>query len=139
MTQDTFDAICEWEFIERSGKTVTVRMGRPIFDPKTEGWGCESEIVGLAQGTKYRARGTDPFQAVIMAMERFRVIFEQEEGSYTSPPGGSSPYFVFPRYIPTVYGTDVHERITKLVEREIQKVEDEWTRRWEESQRKRNK
>jgi hypothetical protein len=132
MTQGPFDAICEWKFIDaRTGKMVTARMGRPTFDSKSNKWECETEVVGLARGARTRPSWSDPFHAIIMSMERFRAIFEQEEGSYSSPAG--SPYFVFPRYIPTAYGTDVHERIAGLVEDEVQKGEVELTHRREES------
>jgi hypothetical protein len=66
---------------------------------------------------------------------RFRIIFEKEAGDFRTDMG-SSPYTVFPKYIPWEYGSDVYQKLRTMVEEEIQKIEDELTRRREARNRK---
>lgn len=135
MVEESFDPICELAFTEaHTGKKVTARLGRPIFDP-TKDWYCLNEIAGLEEGKTARTYGVDPFQAIVMSLVRFRVIFEKEAGEFRSP-NGSSPYTVFPKDIPWVYGSDVYHKLCKMVDEEVQKIEDELTRRRDSRNRK---
>jgi hypothetical protein len=130
-----FEAACEWELTGRlTAKKVVVRLGRPQFDGTTGRWICPSEICGLRRGGVRLARGGNPFEALLGAMDRFRRCFRAEREIYESTLDSleaimGSPYFMFPEYVPTEYGADVHRRITELAEREIRKVERQWSRR----------
>jgi hypothetical protein len=131
MGNKSFKSLCELGFIEtQTGKKVTVRMGAPAFDPEHATYHCLTEISGLEGGNIAPAHGVDPFQAICMSLERFRVLFAKHGGDFRTA-GGSSPHTVFPKEIPWVYGSDVYQRLCKMVDAEIQKIEDELTRRRE--------
>jgi hypothetical protein len=135
MADENFDPLCELEFTEtQTGKKVTARLGSPIFDP-TNDWYCLNEIAGLEEGKRARTYGVDPFQAIVLSLKRFRIIFEKEAGEFRSLMG-SSPYTIFPKGIPWEYGSDVYQKLYKMVNDEVQKIEDELTRRRESRNRK---
>ena len=128
---ETFDPLCELEFTEtQTGRKVEVRLGAPTFDAIKNDWYCFTEVVGLVEGTLARTYSSDPFHAIGMSFVRFRVIFERQSGEFRSATG-ASPHVYFPKYIPWIYGDDVYERICKLVDEEVQKIEDERTKRRE--------
>ncbi len=131
MENENFDALCELEFTEtQTGKKVTVRLGAPVFDPTKDWYCCLTEIRGFEEGKIGPVYGVDPFQAICMSLKRFRVIFTKHAGDFRTSEG-SAPYAVFPKEIPWVYGSDVYQRLCKMVDDEIQKIEDERTRRRE--------
>lgn len=139
MADEKFDSICELEFIEtQTGKKVTVRLGAPVFDPMKNWFCCLTEISGFEEGKIGPVYGVHPFQAICMSLKRFRVIFAKQAGNFRTSEG-SAPYTVFPEEIPWVYGSDVYQRLCKMVDAEIQKIEDERTRRFEGGDREEEK
>jgi len=139
MADESFDPLCELEFTEtQTGRKAIARLGPPICDATKDRWYCLSEVAGLEEGSSARTYGSDPFQAIVLSLKRFRIIFEKQPGDFTSHMGGS-PHMFFPKSIPWVYGSDVYQRLCKMVDDEVQKIEDELTRRRESRNRKEQK
>ena len=151
-TDDDFEPICEMTFIEtQTNKTITVRLGPPIFDEEkalyyciTELQGLELErlengnLKGLEEGQRTRTYGASVFHALELALVRFNLSFARQKGDFKSE-DGNAPCVFFPKRIPWVYGGDVYDRLCKTVDDEVQKIEDERTRRREDYERNKGK
>jgi hypothetical protein len=132
-----FDAICELEFTNAvTGSKVTARLGRPIFDQSRDMWYCLTEVAGLELGRVGPAYGVNQFQAVIMGLSRLGHILEAEGGNFLTAMG-DRPYMIFPKFIPFAYGSDVYQPLSKLVQDEVQEIEDAMTSRREAYDRNR--
>ncbi|QGM44968.1 DUF6968 family protein [Methylocystis heyeri] len=138
MVDEIFAPMCEMAFVgEETGKRITVRLAAPVPDSETGDWYCLSEIAVNEKAERRRNYGTSPFQAIIEALTRFRVFFEkQTEPFVTTEEYPDAAYVIFPKYIPWVYGLDVYQRLRGMVDAEVQKIEDELTRRREARGRK---
>ncbi len=131
MTDEEFDPLCEVEFSDtQTGTRLTARLGAPVLDQSKNDYYCLSEIVGLEEGRRQRAYGIGPFDALKNALSLFRNVFAKQAGDLRTA-DGSAPYTLFPKEIPWVYGSDVYQRLCKMVDDEVQKIEDERTRRRE--------
>jgi|SRR5690348_9480431 len=131
MADEKFDPICELEFTDaQSGKKLTARLGPPVLDQKDGRYYCLSEIAGLEEGKRQRIYSDDQFGALTTALLRFSVLFAKQTGDFRTS-DGVSPHMLFPKEIPWVYGSDVYRRLCTMVDVEIQKIEDERTRRFE--------
>jgi hypothetical protein len=131
MSKDSDTPICEMEFATiGANRKATVRLWRPVFDKIKDVWFCWSEIVGLEEGELKRAYGSDPFQAIILSLTRFRLIFERQGEDFATS-DGCSYYVVFPKFVPWVYGLDVYRELCATVDERVQEIEDERTRRRE--------
>jgi hypothetical protein len=131
MTDKRFDPICELEFTDvRSGRRYTARLGSPVFDQNDRRYYCLSEIVGLEEGKRERIYSDSQFGALMLALLRFRVLFEKQTGDLRTT-DGSAPHMFFEKTIPWVHGSDVYQRLCNMVDAEIQKIEDERTGRFE--------
>ncbi|HEX8183744.1 MAG TPA: hypothetical protein VF747_03310, partial [Blastocatellia bacterium] len=52
-------------------REVTLRMGKPIPDPKEGGdWCCPYQIIGLGDDKVSAAFGVDPLQALLLALQK---------------------------------------------------------------------
>ena len=145
---DDFDPICEMTFIEtQTKKTIIVRLGPPIFDTIKGLYYCISELEGLElekledgnlkgleEGQRRRTYAESGFHALELALLRFNLSFARLKGDFKNE-DGDQPYVFFPKRIPWVYGSDVYDRLCKTVDDEVQKIEDERTRRREDYER----
>lgn len=128
MTSADFEPLCEEEFTDtQSGKKVIVRLGAPVLDPGIDYY-CLTEVAGFAEGGLMRMYGCSPFQAISISFDRFRILFEKQGGDFRNFMG-APPETLFSKKIPWVYGADVYQRLCKMVDDEVQKIEDERTRR----------
>lgn len=119
--------LIEMEFIDRkSGATVVVRLFIPTFDQDNDAWYCLGEISGLNEGALERSYGNNAFQAILMAMARFRLLFDRSGSEFESARGEHYD-IVFPKYIPWAYGADIYNRLCAIVDSEVQKIENETT------------
>src|ERR1700722_4056496 len=142
--EDDFEPICEMKFVEtQTKKTIIVRLGPPIFDEEKALYYCISELEGLElerlengnlkgleEGQRRRTYGESVFHALELVLVRFNLSFARLNGDFKSE-DGASPWVVFPKRIPWVYGSDVYDRLCKTVDDEVQKIEDERTLRRE--------
>src|SRR5882672_2677743 len=125
MADEEFDPICELEFTDaHTGTKLTARLGPPVFDQNNHRYYCLSEIVGLKEGKRQRIYSDGQFEALTLALLRFRVVFAKQAGDFRTSMG-EAPHMLFPKEIPWVYGSDVYQRLCKMVDAEIQKIEDE--------------
>ena len=119
--------ICGLEFVQReTGHRVQVLIGAPVMDT-TGVWKCQTEVTHLDMGKPVAVMGSDPFQTLIQAMERFRLVLSAQTPKYDAISGPAD--VVFPRYIPTSYGLDVYGKLCALVDEETRGIEDELTRK----------
>ena len=146
---DDFEPICEMKLVEtQTKKTIIVRLGPPIFDTIKGLYYCITELEGLElakledgnlkgfeEGQRARTYGASCFHALKVALSRFRLSFARLKGDFRNE-DDVSPYVFFPKEIPWVYGADVYDRLCKMVDDEVQKIEDERTRRREDYERK---
>ncbi len=135
MRDEKFNPICELEFTDaQTGKKLTARLGSPVFDQTNRRYYCLSEIAGLEEGKRQRIYSDGQFEALTLALLRFRVVFAKQVGDFRTSMG-TAPHMLFPKEIPWVYGSDVYQRLCNMVDAEIQKIEDERTRRFERGDR----
>jgi hypothetical protein len=131
MTDEEFDPICEVEFIDtQTGTKLTARLGAPVWDQSKDLYYCLTEIAGLEDGKRQRVYGVGPFGALEFALLRFRKMFAKQARDLRTA-DGDAPHMLFPKEIPWVYGSDVYQKLCKMVDDEVQKIEDERTRRRE--------
>ncbi|MGO9134598.1 MAG: hypothetical protein ACLP8A_11205 [Methylovirgula sp.] len=131
MTDEEFDPICEVEFTDtQTGTRLTARLGAPVRDQSKDLYYCLTEIIGIEEGERRRIYADRSFEALEFALSRFRKVFAKQAGDLRTA-DGNSPYTLFPKEIPWVYGSDVYQRLCKMVDDEVQKIEDERTRRRE--------
>jgi len=124
MADEKFDPICELEFTDaQTGKKLTARLGPPVFDQSNHRYYCLSEIAGLEEGKRQRIYSDGQFEALTLAMLRFRVVFAKQAGDFRTSMG-SAPHMLFPKEIPSVYGSDFYQKLCKMVDAGIQKIED---------------
>lgn len=147
-TNEDFEPICEMKYIEtQTRKTIVVRLGPPTFDTIKGMYYCITELEGLElekledgnlkgleDGQRYRTYSDSCFHALTLALKRFRLSFARLKGDFRDE-DECSPYVCFPKEIPWVYGGDVYDRLCKTVDDEVQKIEDERTRRREDYER----
>ena len=118
--------ICELEFVQReTGHRVCASIGVPVQNV-SGAWECQTEITDLDKGGPIAVMGSDPFQTLVQAMERFRQVLAREVPEYESVSGPS--YVVFPRHIPTGYGFDVYRKLCSVVDQEVEGIEAELNR-----------
>ena len=102
------------------GKRSVIRLGIP-YRRVGNWWACAYHISGIGMKLPLAMYGTDPFQALIGALEIIRVrldISGVEFEGYTTERGDTG----FPHYINSVLGIRFNRRLERMVETEIRKA-----------------
>jgi hypothetical protein len=137
MVDEEFDPICKAEFTDtQTGAKLTALLGAPKFDYEKRLHYCLSEIAGDEEGKRRRSYADNSFEALMFTLQRFRILFAKQPGDLRTE-NGNSPLVLFPKEIPWVYGSDVYQRLCKMVDDEVQKIEDDLTRRRESREKQR--
>jgi len=92
-------------------------MPRP--SPKGD-WECPYQIVGLGKSRFRVAYGLDGIQALLMAIEALRVTIE-ESGKRVTWNGGEDGDNGLPRVVPTFFGLSFAQRISRLIDQEVER------------------
>lgn len=128
-----FDTIAQLDFRDATtGRSLIARLGRPTQLPSGS-WICRVRIdVERLPHLDQNAMGGDAFQAIIMGMRRLGLWFSQSDQTYDSTSG--APETVFPRFLPTSYGSDRYQDLCRLLEEKIE----QWEIELSQSRRDRN-
>lgn len=108
-------------------KRMTVRMAKP-YEVAASEWVCHIEIRRGRTGTAQDVRGSDAFQAMILALKAIRQQIDELEQPVTWEEGELG-YTGFPLYVPDVYGLDFTRRLERLVTAEAERFGPEQMRR----------
>jgi hypothetical protein len=99
-------------------KQVFIRIAKPRKVSATE-WECAYHISDIGMDEIGFGHGIDSLQALIHAIEGVRVILEKSKNNF-SWEGGEDDDPCIPRYVPMFYGKNFTERISKLIDSEIE-------------------
>lgn len=102
-----------------AGRAVKLRLGMPRPLPKSD-WECPYQIVGLGKSQPKVAYGLDGLQALLMAVEALRVRIEKSAKRLTWE-GGEDGDNGLPRVIPTFFGLSFAEKLSELIDREVER------------------
>jgi hypothetical protein len=95
-------------------QTITARIGFPYFLAGDNTWACSFQLEGLDGGSIRRVRGENGLFAVARATKVIRESFDALESQSL----GTYYELLFPAYLPTVHGLELHQRLRKLLDAE---------------------
>lgn len=104
---------------EPSRRRIIVSLGRPRKVADGD-WVCPYRIRGLGVSKVRHAHGFDAVQALVLAIESVRVTLDRS-GRRFSCLGGELGDTGFPRYVPTAFGPEFARRLSRLIDREVQR------------------
>jgi hypothetical protein len=93
---------------------ICARIGFPYFLGSDNTWACSFQLEGLDGSSIRRVRGENGLFAVARATKAIRETFAELE------PQSIGTYYelLFPAYLPTVHGLELHQRLRKLLDAE---------------------
>jgi hypothetical protein len=118
--------LAQYEFdFDRPGRILVARLGFPRFLEAEDVWACSFQLDGYEDSAIQVVQGEDGLQALVIAIKGLRKALDG------IPISGfkTEPYqFVFPRFVPVIYGLDFHLRLCNILDEKIREREDELTR-----------
>jgi len=118
------DAIATRVLSEAGSSTrYVVVLGKPRRKADME-WECRFMVHGLPGSEPERVYGIDSFQALMLAIERIRLVLAstrrrlQWEGSIDASGSDAG----FPRLVPSVFGPEFAKRVDRFIDREADRV-----------------
>ncbi len=93
---------------------IRARIGFPYFLGGDNTWSCSFQLEGLDGDVIRRVRGDNGVLAVARTTKVIRELFDELEPQST----GTYYELMFPAYLPTAHGFDLHQRLRKLLDAE---------------------
>ena len=85
-------------------------------------WRCANKLTGLAsQDGVFESAGFEPFQAIMMAMERIRHVFEMQEEEYFYK--NVEVRTILPLFAPISYGVEFQDEIEAMIQKRVDEEE----------------
>jgi hypothetical protein len=104
---------------EPSRKRIVVSLGKPRRVGEGD-WVCPYRIRGLGANGAQEAHGFDAVQALVLAIESVRITLERSRRHFSCL-GGEQGDTGFPRYVPTAFGPAFAKRLSRLIDREVER------------------
>jgi len=116
---------------EESGKTCTVRVD--VSQQTADGCECYVLIKDPEKTIEQTVIGENWYQAVTLAGKFIRLSLDEHYPGYRCEDGEgttSGLHCVYPRIVDPYYGTDVYDDVCNYMDKKIQAIEDDMTRRF---------
>jgi hypothetical protein len=112
--------LLEQKFTTNAGaKELIARLGFPRRSEKANNdWACDFQILGCQDGRIRVAYGIDGMQAFVIAASVIRSDLDRMKSLISSD---EAYELVFPRFVPTSYGLELHRHLCELLDTEIGK------------------
>jgi hypothetical protein len=109
--------LAEYEFhLNDPTRKIVARLGFPRFSQSEDVWVCAFQIDRLEDSRIQLVQGEDGLQAVVIAIKGLRKLLDELNPTRFR----TEPYqFVFPRFIPVIYGLDFHLELCRILDEQI--------------------
>ena len=108
-------------------RVASIKLWPPVNQGKSA-WYCENYLEGVLKEAKTKTFGEDPIQAIILSIQRMRLVLDSHPNDYFV---GESPISeVLPKFVPIGYGEKFQLELEQIIEEAISKKEKELTERF---------
>lgn len=131
VTEEEPSPICEMVyFAVTDGSAAHVQLWAPEYDTLRNQFFCKVCVDGVGAGGVEKVYSDYSFGALVNSIFYISITFARSDVEYRTE-WRDMPHMYFPKMIPWAYGTDVYDRLCAMVDAEVQKIEDDLTRRRE--------